>query len=116
MLKEFYFANNINLISGLGLDGNKWPFKELQFNQVCVILQAALDPANQPVLIHCNKGKHRTGSIVGCIRRIQNWSLSAAVNEYIMFAAPKTRLEDQRFIESFDSDEFKNKYNNCPDH
>ena len=71
-----------------------------------------MDPVNQPVLIHCNKGKHRTGSVVGCIRRLQNWSLSAVVNEYIMFAAPKTRLEDQRFIESFDVNEYKSKFDN----
>lgn len=116
MLKEFYAANGINLLCH-GLDGNKWPFKELQFEQVCAILQAALNPANQPVLIHCNKGKHRTGSVVGCIRKTQQWSLTAVVNEYCMFAAPKTRLEDQRFIESFDVEEYRNKYekhNNLP--
>ena len=26
------------------------------------------------MLIHCNKGKHRTGCLIGCIRKIQRWS------------------------------------------
>ena len=28
------------------------------------------------------------------------------VSEYMVFASPKTRLEDQRYIEAFDLDEF----------
>jgi tyrosine-protein phosphatase SIW14 len=32
-------------------------------------LAAVLDPANRPVLIHCNEGKHRTGTVVGLLRR-----------------------------------------------
>ncbi len=61
------------------------------------------DPSNHPILIHCNKGKHRTGCIVGCIRRVQGWALSSALDEYIRFADSKARIMDQRFIELFDT-------------
>ena len=30
-----------------------------------------LDRRRHPVLVHCNKGRHRTGCLVGCIRKIQ---------------------------------------------
>lgn len=65
-----------------------------------------IDPRNQPLLIHCNKGKHRTGSIVGCLRKLRGWSYSSIFSEYILFSWPKTRVEDQICIESFDVHEF----------
>jgi tyrosine-protein phosphatase SIW14 len=97
---EFYAANGIQLIS-VGLDGNKWPFKEISHDSMQIVLRKVLNKANRPLLIHCNKGKHRTGSVVGCLRRIRGWALSAAFTEYLLFAAPKTRLEDQQMIETF---------------
>jgi tyrosine-protein phosphatase SIW14 len=102
---DFYRSQGITLLTH-GLDGNKWPFKEIEHVELMRALRDVLDEANRPALIHCNKGKHRTGSLVGCLRRVRNWSLSTAISEYIMFASPKPRLEDQQFIESFDIDEF----------
>ena len=104
-LAEFYKANGIKLLSH-GLDGNKWPFKELNEDDVSNILKDVFNINNQPLLIHCNKGKHRTGSVVGCIRKVQGWALTAILNEYYMYACPKARLEDQRFIELFDEVKF----------
>lgn len=97
---EFYTANGIKLIS-VGLDGNKWPFKEISHDSMQVVLRKILDVNNRPLLIHCNKGKHRTGSVVGCLRRIRGWALSTVFTEYLLFASPKTRLEDQQMIETF---------------
>lgn len=97
---DFYTANGISLIS-VGLDGNKWPFKEINHESMQEVLSKVLDPNCRPLLIHCNKGKHRTGSVVGCLRRIRGWALSAVFTEYLQMAAPKTRLEDQQLIELF---------------
>ena len=58
--------------------------------------------ANHPLLIHCNKGKHRTGCLVGCFRRLCGWSLTAIFEEYRIFSAPKQRFVDQQFIELFE--------------
>jgi tyrosine-protein phosphatase SIW14 len=99
-MQEFYAANGIKLIP-IGLDGNKWPFKEINHDSMRVVLRNILTEANRPLLIHCNKGKHRTGSVVGCLRRIRGWALSAVFAEYLLFASPKTRLEDQQLIEAF---------------
>lgn len=69
-------------------------------------LLSILDPSNRPLLVHCNKGKHRTGSIIGCLRKLRGWSLSSIFAEYLLFALPKSRLEDQMCIEEFNVDEF----------
>ena len=68
-------------------------------------LEIVLNPDNHPILIHCNRGKHRTGCLVGCIRKLQNWSLSMIFDEYRRFAFPKVRALDQQFIELYDDTE-----------
>ncbi|VAI61348.1 unnamed protein product [Triticum turgidum subsp. durum] len=61
------------------------------------------DVRNHPVLIHCKRGKHRTGCVVGCLRKLQKWRLSSVLDEYLHFAAAKARKTDQRFMELFDT-------------
>ncbi|CAN0338469.1 unnamed protein product, partial [Scytosiphon promiscuus] len=34
------------------------------------------------MLVHCNKGKHRTGCLIGCFRRTQGWAVSSIFEEY----------------------------------
>ncbi|CAN1232690.1 Tyrosine-protein phosphatase DSP1, partial [Linum perenne] len=46
--------------------------------------------------------KHRTGCVVGCLRKLQKWCLSSIFDEYQRFAAAKARVSDQRFMELFD--------------
>lgn len=93
-------------------------------------LRAVLDRRNHPTLIHCNKGKvhppskiqgaatkqlnptvpltlqlnmqHRTGCVVGCLRKIQQWGLTLIFDEYRRHSHPKSRALDQQFIELFD--------------
>ena len=55
------------------------------------------------MLIHCNKGKHRTGCLIGCLRKVQQWSLTVIFDEYRRFAEPKPRFLDQQYIELFDT-------------
>ena len=118
---EFCHRNDISVLK-VGVDGNKWPFKEIDmeiFIHALAIIMCQEDNSTstsdnsdsssallpnykyRPCLIHCNKGKHRTGSLVGCLRKLRHWGLSPIVSEYHSYAAPKPRLEDQRFIESF---------------
>ena len=84
-----------------GVTGNKEPFDEMSDDVVRAALRAVIDPANHPLLIHCNQGKHRTGCLVGCLRRMQRWSLVAICDEYRRFAGSKARVVDQQFIERF---------------
>jgi protein-tyrosine phosphatase len=70
--------------------------------EVAKILRIILDKTNQPVLIHCNQGKHRTGCVIGALRRVQGWHLEDALRQYRRFAGIKCRKLDQEFIKEFD--------------
>ncbi|KAF1875891.1 hypothetical protein Lal_00006522 [Lupinus albus] len=98
---EFLKANKIRLYQ-FGIDGCKEPFVNIPHDIVREALKVVLDDKNHPLLIHCKRGKHRTGCLVGCIRRLQRWCLSSVFDEYQRFAGAKARVSDQRFIELFD--------------
>ncbi len=101
IMVNFYEENDIKLISH-ALDGNKWPFKQIDEEKLRNCLLDILNPKNHPLLIHCNKGKHRTGTVIGSLRKLRRWAYSAIFQEYILYAAPKVRLEDQMLIEAFE--------------
>lgn len=63
-----------------------------------------LDVRNHPVLVCCTSGIFQTAPLVGCLRRVQNWSLTAILDEYRAFAGPKGRLTHEQYIEFFDVD------------
>ncbi|RPB28483.1 hypothetical protein L211DRAFT_388802 [Terfezia boudieri ATCC MYA-4762] len=86
----------------IGMPGNKEPFVNIPKEGVARALKVVLDRRNHPVLIHCNKGKHRTGCVVGCLRKIQQWGLTLIFDEYRRHSHPKSRALDQQFIELFD--------------
>ncbi|KAF2662313.1 hypothetical protein K491DRAFT_287274 [Lophiostoma macrostomum CBS 122681] len=65
-------------------------------------LDIVMDRSNHPLLIHCNKGKHRTGCVVGCFRKVQEKESQEVFNEYHAYAGSKARLLDEVFIEGFD--------------
>ncbi|KAL2938959.1 putative tyrosine-protein phosphatase DSP4, partial [Bienertia sinuspersici] len=70
-------------------------------------LATVLDPRNHPILIHCKSGKHRTGCLVGCLRKLQKWCLLSIFDEYQRFAGVKSRKTDQRIVEMFDISNLK---------
>ena len=104
---EFMKQSNIKLFQ-VGMSGNKEPFVNIPSNLLTKALEIVLNPENQPILIHCNRGKHRTGCLIGCIRKLQNWSLTMIFDEYRRFAFPKARALDQQFIEMYDDTEITN--------
>ena len=77
------------------------PFAYIDEQRVAQALKILLDPRRHPVLIHCHKGDHSTGCIVGCFRRLQQWSLSSALFEYKQFTSDSPRSLPQRFIDCF---------------
>ena len=85
-----------------GVAGNKEPFVDIPADRITEALKVVCDPSRRPLLIHCNKGKHRTGCLVGCLRKLQGWTMSAAFEEYRRFSEPKDRFMDQQFIELWD--------------
>lgn len=66
---------------------------------VCVLL----NPAYYPVLVCCAMGRYWTGTVVGCLRKVQRWNLTSILEEYRRFGNNnKGRLENEEFIELFD--------------
>ncbi|KAF9172174.1 Tyrosine-protein phosphatase dsp1 [Mortierella sp. AD011] len=101
---KFLKENNVKLFQ-FGIAGNKEPFVQIPDDKICDALAVLLDRRNHPILIHCNKGKHRTGCLIGCLRKLQHWSHTSIFDEYRRFSHPKSRSMDQQFIELFDSRE-----------
>lgn len=98
---QFLKENDIRFFQ-VGMSGNKEPFVHVPHSVITEALEIAINPANHPILIHCNRGKHRTGCLVGCLRRLQDWSLTMIFDEYRRFSFPKSRPLDQQLIELYD--------------
>nr|GMD02908.1 probable tyrosine-protein phosphatase At1g05000 [Ipomoea batatas] len=98
---EFLNANRIQLFQ-FGIEGSKEPFVNIPADMIKEALKIVLDEKNHPLLIHCKRGKHRTGCLVGCLRKVQRWCLTSIFDEYQRYAAEKARVSDLRFIELFD--------------
>ncbi|SPJ75588.1 related to tyrosine-protein phosphatase SIW14 [Fusarium torulosum] len=65
------------------------------------ILSIVLDKSNYPLLIHCNHGKHRTGCVVGVVRKVAGWDAESVVAEYKSYAEPKAREVDVTYLDDF---------------
>lgn len=97
---QFLDENGIRFFQ-YGIPGNKEPFVQIPGQTITAALATILDRRNHPMLIHCNKGKHRTGCLIGCLRKLQQWSLTTIFDEYRRFSYPKSRSMDQEFIELY---------------
>jgi tyrosine-protein phosphatase OCA1 len=53
-----------------------------------------------PALVCCNMGRHRTGTVVGCYRKLQRWALSSILEEYRRYAGMKVRVLNEQVGES----------------
>ncbi|XP_074584181.1 inositol diphosphatase DSP1-like [Curcuma longa] len=98
---NFLRANGIKLFQ-IGIEGCKEPFVNIPEDTIREALKVVLNVGNHPLLIHCKRGKHRTGCLVGCLRKLQRWCLASIFDEYLRFAAAKARISDQMFMERFD--------------
>ncbi|OWM72319.1 tyrosine-protein phosphatase DSP3-like [Punica granatum] len=98
---KYLQAQNIQLFQ-FGIEGKTEPSVSIPKDTITEALKVLIDVRNHPVLIHCKRGKHRTGCLVGCFRKLQNWCVSAVIEEYKCFAGVKSRAMDMKFIETFD--------------
>jgi tyrosine-protein phosphatase SIW14 len=71
-------------------------------SEMKAVLEIVHNKENQPLLIHCNKGKHRTGCAIACLRRMYNVPIEDVLMEYQLYAKGKARLLDEQFIQEFD--------------
>ncbi|PWA90306.1 tyrosine phosphatase family protein [Artemisia annua] len=98
---EFLRAHKIQLFQ-FGIDGTREPSVDVLRNSINEALKFLIDVRNHPVLIHCKRGKHRTGCVVGSLRKLQNWCLSSVLEEYKHYAGVKSRDTDLKFLETYD--------------
>lgn len=86
----------------LDVEPNKEGKVKTNFDTLCDAILFALNPSHHPVYIHCNQGRHRTGCVVACIRKIQQWPMDEILEEYMTYAHPKPREGDIELIKTFD--------------
>lgn len=67
-------------------------------------LEIILNVNNHPILVMCSAGIHMTGTVVGCLRRLQQWNLTPILEEYRRYAKSKARYANEQFMELFDED------------
>lgn len=99
--KKFIHENKIKHIQ-IHIPANKDGEIKITPQRMSIALSHVLDRSNYPMLIHCNRGKHRTGCVVACFRKIQSMATREAISEYRDYASPKCRDEDIAFIDSYD--------------
>ncbi|CAI5734570.1 unnamed protein product [Peronospora destructor] len=86
------------------MESRRKSWEPLSEETVLAALDIILDRSNYPLYITCHLGRDRTGAVVGCLRKIQGWHLSSIFEEYRRFAGSKVRLQNEQFIELFDTD------------
>lgn len=81
-------------------DANPWD--QLTDATIHAALEIILDASRYPILVCCTMGRHRTGTVIGCLRRIQQWSFASLIDEYQRCTGPKgERPSVELTIESF---------------
>eukprot|EP00051_Salpingoeca_urceolata_P006029 m.80146 g.80146 ORF g.80146 m.80146 type:complete len:160 (+) comp14653_c0_seq1:271-750(+) len=96
-LKQFAEENTINLVH-LGK-------KHVTVSEEMVLeaLDIILRLGSFPLLVCCKLGRHHTGTVIGCLRKLQRWNLTSIFEEYRRYGR-KVRLINEQFIEFFDVD------------
>jgi tyrosine-protein phosphatase SIW14 len=95
------------------LDGNKEPFSAMDEQIFEEALKFICDSRNSPLLIHCHTGVHRTGCVIGIIRRMCGWSLTSIYEEYARMAGTTQPIRslDRLMIEMYDIQRLRNMLN-----
>ncbi|BGP40380.1 tyrosine-protein phosphatase required for protection against superoxide stress (By similarity) [Rhodotorula kratochvilovae] len=99
--QQFLQEHNITL-HHLGADDYAATYDPLSEETVLEALDLILNPDNGPTLVCCNQGRHRTGTVLGVLRKLQGWALFSILEEYRRYAGPKVRAHNEQFIELFD--------------
>ncbi|SCU81705.1 LAFA_0C06656g1_1 [Lachancea sp. 'fantastica'] len=106
-LLEFCDAHSVQLQFATinpegGEDDNPWD--GLTEHSIVAALETIVKAQNYPLLVCCGMGRHRTGTVIGCLRRIMNWNLASVSEEYRRFTGSRGgRILVELLIEAFDT-------------
>lgn len=79
------------------------PWDALSEGTIRKALELICNRENYPLLVCCGMGRHRTGTVIGCLRRLQGWNLASVSEEYRRFTGARGgRIMVELLIESFD--------------
>lgn len=112
---EFIDSHGINHFQ-IMIPPNKQPFVAIPLESMTKALSLILDPRNHPILVHCNKGKHRTGCVIGCYRKMCDWDVEDVITEYRLYASHKARALDEKYITGFNQEEMVARLNDIAYH
>jgi hypothetical protein len=100
-----FLAENNILLADVGLQVWTHPkCDDISHELIKEAMGFVLDNKYHPLLVVSASGTHQVGALVGCLRRLQHWSLSATLAEYRLYAAPSPRLGVEQFVELWDCD------------
>lgn len=76
--------------------------EDVKSDAVRKVLSAMTDPANQPVFVHCKRGKHRAGVVMAVFRmEKEGWSRKEAKAEMRVFGYNEVFARLTEFIERY---------------
>ncbi|KNC80048.1 hypothetical protein SARC_07577 [Sphaeroforma arctica JP610] len=101
---EFLDENGIDMIHLGKLTWSSASWKPMSDEMLKEGLQYVLDVERHPIMVTCTFGIYQTGTLVGCLRRLQNWNLNAILSEHNMYGGERTRYFNVLLIEIFDLD------------
>lgn len=106
-LLEFCDAHDIRLqFAAINPDGGEDdnPWDGLTEHSIINALKTIVDQDNYPLLVCCGMGRHRTGTVIGCLRRIMGWNLASVSEEYRRLTGSRGgRILVELLIEAFDT-------------
>ncbi|CCD25582.1 putative tyrosine protein phosphatase OCA1 NDAI_0F02640 [Naumovozyma dairenensis CBS 421] len=117
-LLEFCDAHEIELqFAAINPDGGEDdnPWDGLTEHSIINALQTIVNQDNYPLLVCCGMGRHRTGTVIGCLRRIMGWNLASVSEEYRRFTGSRGgRILVELLIEAFDTKLVRIERNTAP--
>ncbi|GMM28770.1 putative tyrosine protein phosphatase [Martiniozyma asiatica (nom. inval.)] len=107
-----YIANNnIQLFTPSSFNSDFWDGVSDQ--TISESLEILTDSRNYPALVCCGGGRHRTGTVIGCLRKLLGWNFASVSEEYRRFAGGRVSVE--LIIEGFDISNVKINKEHVPD-
>ena len=80
---------------------------KISTDDVAAVMKLLTDETKQPMLMHCNKGRHRTGCMTAAFCKLRGVDEERVVADYHEFAQPKARELDIAFISGLRNGELR---------
>lgn len=88
---------------GIVTEGSN-PWDQLTESSIVTALNIIMRKQAYPLLVCCGMGRHRSGTVIGCLRRLQGWNLATISEEYRRFSGARGgRVLIELHIEAFDT-------------